>query len=84
MLFEQNMLPCVSFEGKIILDQKHKIARAPGKIHLRKGSLSICGVTAVLCCVFVLCCVVFVVLCCVVLCCLLLCCDVNVLCCVVL
>nr|XP_054757039.1 UDP-N-acetylhexosamine pyrophosphorylase-like [Lytechinus pictus] len=29
VLFEQEMLPCVSFEGKIILDQKHKISRAP-------------------------------------------------------
>ncbi|XP_071490935.1 UDP-N-acetylhexosamine pyrophosphorylase-like isoform X1 [Diadema antillarum] len=29
VLFEQEMLPCVSFEGKIILDQKWKIARAP-------------------------------------------------------
>ncbi|XP_072045334.1 UDP-N-acetylhexosamine pyrophosphorylase-like isoform X2 [Amphiura filiformis] len=29
VMFEQNMLPCISFEGKIILDQKHKISRAP-------------------------------------------------------
>lgn len=30
VFFEQEMLPCFTLEGKIILDQKHKISRAPG------------------------------------------------------
>ena len=29
LLFEQYMLPCLTMEGKIILDQKHKISKAP-------------------------------------------------------
>ncbi|XP_033113283.1 UDP-N-acetylhexosamine pyrophosphorylase-like [Anneissia japonica] len=29
VFFEQNMLPCMSFEGKIIMSSKSKIARAP-------------------------------------------------------
>ncbi|XP_071795741.1 UDP-N-acetylhexosamine pyrophosphorylase-like isoform X2 [Asterias amurensis] len=29
VMFEQNMLPCLSFDGKILLDQKSKISRAP-------------------------------------------------------
>lgn len=29
IMFEQNMLPCMTFDGKIILDQKWKISRAP-------------------------------------------------------
>lgn len=29
VLFEQGMLPCFTFDGKIILDQKHRLARAP-------------------------------------------------------
>ena len=33
IFFEQHMLPCVTFEGKVILEQRHKIARAPGKAH---------------------------------------------------
>ena len=30
VLFEQNTLPCLTLEGKIILDQPGKVARAPG------------------------------------------------------
>lgn len=30
VLFEQHTLPCFTFDGKIILDKKHKLARAPG------------------------------------------------------
>ncbi|XP_071853759.1 UDP-N-acetylhexosamine pyrophosphorylase-like isoform X2 [Apostichopus japonicus] len=29
VFFEQNMIPCLTFDGKIILDQKWKISRAP-------------------------------------------------------
>ena len=29
IVFEQNMFPCLDYEGKIILDQKNRIARAP-------------------------------------------------------
>ena len=29
IIFEQSTLPCFTFDGKIILDAKHKIARAP-------------------------------------------------------
>lgn len=29
IVFEQNTLPCLSFEGKIIMDTKCRIARAP-------------------------------------------------------
>ena len=28
--FEQNTLPCLTLDGKIILEKPHKIARAPG------------------------------------------------------
>lgn len=30
VLFEQGLLPCMDFEGKIILADKHKVALAPG------------------------------------------------------
>ena len=29
IVFEQNTIPCLTFDGKIILDSSHKIARAP-------------------------------------------------------
>ena len=29
IVFEQDTLPCLSFEGKVILDQKNHVARAP-------------------------------------------------------
>ncbi len=29
VIFEQNTLPCLEFDGKIILSEKHRIARAP-------------------------------------------------------
>jgi UDP-N-acetylglucosamine/UDP-N-acetylgalactosamine diphosphorylase len=34
ILFEQYQLPCLTFEGKIILDRPHKVSRAPGKLQL--------------------------------------------------
>ena len=30
VLFEQHMLPALSFEGKIILDKPYKVHKAPG------------------------------------------------------
>lgn len=32
VMFEQRMIPAVSFNGKIILEKKNKIAMAPGLI----------------------------------------------------
>jgi UDP-N-acetylglucosamine/UDP-N-acetylgalactosamine diphosphorylase len=29
VMFEQGSLPCFDFDGKILLDQKHRIAKAP-------------------------------------------------------
>ena len=29
VIFEQNTLPCLDFSGRIILSEKHRIARAP-------------------------------------------------------
>lgn len=29
ILFEQNQLPCLSFDGKIIMQSRYKVARAP-------------------------------------------------------
>ncbi len=31
VFFEQSTLPCMSFDGKIIMSEQHKVARAPGK-----------------------------------------------------
>ena len=31
ILFEQNLLPCIAFDGKIYLANQHKVALAPGK-----------------------------------------------------
>ena len=30
VVFEQGMLPCFTFDGKIIMESKSKIAKAPG------------------------------------------------------
>ena len=30
VFFEQHTFPCLTFDGKIILDQRNKVARAPG------------------------------------------------------
>lgn len=32
VLFEQSLLPCIGFDGKIILEKPHKVALAPGKV----------------------------------------------------
>ena len=29
IVFEQNTLPCLDYQGKVLLDQKHHIAKAP-------------------------------------------------------
>ena len=31
ILFEQNLLPCIGFDGKIYLSNQHKVALAPGE-----------------------------------------------------
>ena len=33
-LFEQNLLPCIGFDGKIYLANQHKVALAPGKYRM--------------------------------------------------
>ena len=32
ILFEQNLLPCIGFDGKIFMTNQHKVALAPGKL----------------------------------------------------
>lgn len=31
VIFEQFTLPCINFDGKILLSEKHKVACSPGK-----------------------------------------------------
>lgn len=43
ILFEQNLLPCMDFDGKIILANQHKVALAPGKdVHQCYVLISMC------------------------------------------
>lgn len=35
VLFEQSLLPCIGFDGKIILEKPHKVALAPGKVKIQ-------------------------------------------------
>jgi hypothetical protein len=37
VLFEQRLLPAVTFEGRAILERKDKVAMAPGMAHPRQG-----------------------------------------------
>ena len=34
ILFEQNLLPCIGFDGRIYLANQHKVALAPGRYSL--------------------------------------------------
>lgn len=42
ILFEQNLLPCIGFDGKIILASPHKVALAPGNYLCMKASTISC------------------------------------------
>ena len=43
-LFEQNLLPCIGFDGKIYLANQHKVALAPGLFPcFKKESVRVCG-----------------------------------------
>ena len=35
VFFEQSTLPCMTFEGKIILENPCKVARAPGELPIQ-------------------------------------------------
>ena len=35
IVFEQFMIPCFTFDGKIILESPHSIARAPGNYTIK-------------------------------------------------
>lgn len=45
VLFEQRMIPAVSLDGKIILQDRGKLAMAPGGCWVRVGLLSPGGLT---------------------------------------
>lgn len=43
LFFEQSTLPCLAFDGKIILEDQAKIAHAPGKQILEFLCSILCG-----------------------------------------